>query len=69
MRLAPILPNGSPLISVLWFLYEEGSFWHTAQEKMILRHNLFQNPRCAFETSLDAGRFKLLRGQGMLNLN
>jgi hypothetical protein len=69
VRLAPISPNGSPLISVLCFLYEEGNFWYTAQEKMILRHNLFRNPRCAFEASLDTGRSKLLRGQSMLNLN
>jgi hypothetical protein len=68
VRLASISSNGFPLISTLWFLYEEGYFWCITQEKTILRQNLLRNPRCAFEISLDEGQFKLLRGQGMAEL-
>jgi len=68
VRLASISSNGFPLISTLWFLYEDQKFWCITQEKTILRSNLFRNPRCAFEIALDKSRFKLLRGQGTAEL-
>ena len=68
VRLASISSNGFPLISTLWFLYEDEKFWCITQEKTILRSNLFRNPRCAFEIALDKSRFKLLRGQGTAEL-
>jgi len=68
VRLASLSSNGFPLISTLWFLYEDGNFWCITQERTILRHNLFRDPRCAFEISLDKSRFKLLRGQGVAEL-
>ena len=46
VRLASISSNGFPLISTLWFLYEDEKFWGITQEKTILRSNLFRNPRC-----------------------
>ena len=62
-------PNGFPLISTLWLLYEGGLFWCITQERTLLRRNLAANPRCAFEIALEGKRFKLLRGQGLATLD
>jgi hypothetical protein len=69
VRLASHSPNGFPLISTLWFLYEDGLFWCITQQRTLLRRNLAANPRCAFEIALDGQRFKLLRGQGLATLD
>ena len=69
VRLASHSPNGFPLISTLWFLYEDGVFWCITQQRTLLRRNLAANPRCAFEIALDDQRFKLLRGQGLATLD
>ena len=69
VRLASQSPNGFPLISTLWFIYENGMFWCITQQRTLLRRNLAENPRCAFEIALDSQRFKLLRGQGLATLD
>ena len=69
VRLASISPNGFPLISTLWFMYERGFFWCITQQRTLLRRNLAADPRCAFEIGLDGQRFKLLRGQGFATLD
>ena len=69
MRLASQSPNGFPLISTLWSIYEDGIFWCITQHSTLLRRNLAVNPRCAFEIALSGKRFKLLRGQGLASLD
>jgi hypothetical protein len=69
VRLASQSPNGFPLISTLWCIYEDGVFWCITQQRTLLRRNLSANPRCAFEIGLDGQRFKLLRGQGLATLD
>jgi hypothetical protein len=69
VRLASQSPNGFPLISTLWAIYEDGIFWCITQHRTLLRRNLAANPRCAFEIALDGQRFKLLRGQGLASLD
>jgi len=69
VRLASQSPNGFPLISTLWSIYEDGIFWCITQHRTLLRRNLAANPRCAFEIALDGQRFKLLRGQGLASLD
>ena len=69
VRLASQSPNGFPLISTLWSLYEDGVFWCITQHRTLLRRNLAANPRCAFEIALKGQRFKLLRGQGLASLD
>ena len=69
VRLASQSPNGFPLISTLWFIYEDGIFWCITQQRTLLRRNLAANPRCAFEIGLSGQRFKLLRGQGLATLD
>lgn len=69
MRLASQSPNGFPLISTVWCLYEDETFWCITQARTLLRRNLSQNPRCAFEIGLEGQRFKLLRGQGLAVLD
>lgn len=68
-RLASISANGFPLVSTVWFLYEERSFWCITQERTLLRRNLARNPRCAFEMAPPGGPYKLLRGQGTATLH
>jgi hypothetical protein len=68
-RLASLSPNGFPLISTLWFLYEDGLFWCITQERTLMRRNLAADPRCAFEIPLPGGAYKLLRGQGVATLD
>tara|TARA_B110000503_G_scaffold138325_1_gene224298 strand:- start:1274 stop:1720 length:447 start_codon:yes stop_codon:yes gene_type:complete len=69
VRLASQSPNGFPLISTLWSIYEDGVFWCITQHRTLLRRNLAANPRCAFEFALEGKRFKLLRGQGLATLD
>jgi len=69
VRLASQSPNGYPLISTLWFLYEDGCFWCITQSSTLMRRNLAANPRCAFEIALSGARYKLLRGQGDASLD
>ncbi|MDG2046341.1 MAG: pyridoxamine 5'-phosphate oxidase family protein [Halioglobus sp.] len=69
MRVASQSPNGFPLISTLWSIYEDGIFWCITQHGTLLRRNLAVNPRCAFEIALSGKRFKLLRGQGLASLD
>jgi hypothetical protein len=69
VRLASQSPNGFPLISTVWSIYEDGIFWCITQHRTLLRRNLAANPRCAFEIALDGQRFKLLRGQGLASLD
>ena len=69
VRLASQSPNGYPLISTLWFLYEDESFWCITQAATLMRRNLTANPRCAFEIALTGARYKLLRGQGDATLD
>jgi hypothetical protein len=64
VRLASLSPHGYPLISTLWFVYEQEKFWCITQSRTLMRRNLAANPRCAFEITLPGGRYKLLRGQG-----
>jgi len=64
VRLSSQSPNGYPLISTLWFLYEDGCFWCITNQSTLMRRNLSANPRCAFEITLHDARYKLLRGQG-----
>ena len=68
VRLASLSPNGFPLISTLWFIYDKGLFWCITQQRTLLRRNLARDPRCGFEIGLDGQRFKLLRGQGLATL-
>ena len=69
VRLASQSPNGYPLISTLWFLYEDRCFWCITQAATLMRRNLTANPRCAFEIELTGARYKLLRGQGVATLD
>lgn len=69
VRLASHSPNGYPLISTLWFLYEDECFWCITQATTLMRRNLTANPRCAFEIALTGARYKLLRGQGDATLD
>ena len=69
VRLASQSPNGFPLISTVWSIYEDGIFWCITQHRTLLRRNLAANPRCAFDIALDGQRFKLLRGQGLASLD
>ncbi|MGR8947739.1 MAG: pyridoxamine 5'-phosphate oxidase family protein [Gammaproteobacteria bacterium] len=69
VRLASLSANGFPLISTIWFLYENGLLWCITQQRTLLRRNLAADPRCGFEIGLDGQRFKLLRGQGLATLD
>jgi hypothetical protein len=69
VRLASQSLNGYPLISTLWFLYEDECFWCITQAATLMRRNLEADPRCAFEIALTGARYKLLRGQGDATLD
>jgi len=70
VRLASQSPNGYPLISTLWFLYDDDYFWCITQKSTLLRRNLATNRKCAFEITLDGdAKYKVIRGQGNAILN
>ena len=47
MRIAVVRANGSPLVTPIWFLHEEGAIWFTPREKSEWFTCLRRDPRVA----------------------
>ncbi|MDG2154415.1 MAG: pyridoxamine 5'-phosphate oxidase family protein [Gammaproteobacteria bacterium] len=58
------ISNGAPLVSSLWYLYEDGAIWCATRPDARLIHWLEDSPRCAFEVAGDNMPYKGVRGQG-----
>ncbi len=68
VRLAS-LSDGAPLVSSLWYLYEEGALWCATRPDAKLIEWLAAAPRCGFEIAGDQMPYKGVRGQGVATLH
>ena len=63
VRLASNAPSGYPLLASLWFIPLEGSLWCATQRKAQIASQLADDPRCAFEISLESPPYRGVRGK------
>ena len=63
LRLACITRQGWPLVTSLWFVYEQGRLYCATQESAKVIYHLRQNPRCGFEIAGDQPPYRGVRGQ------
>jgi nitroimidazol reductase NimA-like FMN-containing flavoprotein (pyridoxamine 5'-phosphate oxidase superfamily) len=49
MRIASVRPDGSPLVTPIWFIHEEGAIWFTPREKSEWFANLRHDPRVCLD--------------------
>ena len=68
VRLSCNTDNGCPLLSSLWFFYEQGKLFCATHEKSALARYLEQDSRCAFEIAVNTPPYKGVRGQGRAHL-
>jgi len=63
LRLA-IVAKETPLIVPLWYRFAEGSFWCASPSSAKVVQVLQDNPRCAFDVSVNDMPYRGVRGQG-----
>ena len=47
MRIATVHPDGSPLVTPIWFVFEDGSIFFTPRARSQWRDNIARDPRVA----------------------
>ena len=57
MRIGTVRADGSPLVTPIWFLHEDGSIWFTPREKSEWLANLRRDPRASLYVGRDARAF------------
>jgi len=63
------ISDGAPLVSSLWYLYDDGAIWCATRRDAKLAGWLQDAPRCAFEVAGDSMPYKGVRGQGVATLD
>ena len=63
------MSDGAPMVSSLWYLYEDGAIWCATRSDAKLARWLEDTPRCAFEVAGDNMPYKGVRGQGVATLD
>lgn len=69
VRLACNTHDGYPLLTSLWFFYEQGSLFCATHEGSVIARHLLNDPRCAFEIAVNEPPYKGVRGQGQARLD
>lgn len=64
LRVACNGANGHPVMASLWFVPIEGKLFCATQRSARVVSLLSQDPRCAFELSVEAPPYRGVRGQG-----
>jgi len=64
VHLAVMMPNGTPVVCSLWYLWDEGALWCATQATAKVAKCLVENPNCGFEVAPDSPPYKGVRGQG-----
>ncbi len=62
MRLACVAATGYPLVTSLWFLWQDGCFWCAVQEHSRVAAHSRRNARCGFEIAADQPPYRGVRG-------
>ena len=64
MRLAVNGFGGFPIVTPLWFLWNEGAIWAAVQPSTAVARALERDTRCAFEISEETPPYRGVRGRG-----
>lgn len=64
MRLAVNTSSGFPVVTPLWFLWQEGSLWGACKPDAAIVKLLRKDGRCAFDISVEDTPYYGIRGQG-----
>ena len=68
MRIATVLPDGSPLVTPIWYLFEEGAIWFTPREKSEWFDNLRRDPRVCLSIDEESMPYRKVLVQGSVEL-
>lgn len=68
VRLGTLTSDGRPLVSSLWFLYEDQALWCATQASSSVASLLQQTPECGFEVAPEQMPYRGVRGQGRAEL-
>jgi hypothetical protein len=69
IRLASIAPDGFPIVSSLWYVFEGGSIWCATQRTANVAERLEREPRCGFEIAADSIPYRGIRGRARATLD
>lgn len=68
IRLATISGNGIPLVTSVWYLYDNGLIWCAVQNDSDIAKNISEDNRCGFEIGPNNPPYMGVRGQGLAEL-
>jgi nitroimidazol reductase NimA-like FMN-containing flavoprotein (pyridoxamine 5'-phosphate oxidase superfamily) len=69
VRIACNGSSGHPVMASLWFVPIEGKLYCATQRSSRIVSLLSQDPRCAFELSVEAPPYRGVRGQGIATVH
>jgi len=69
LRIACNGTTGHPVMASLWFVPEEGRLWCATQQSARIVSLLSDDPRCAFELSVETPPYRGVRGRGMATID
>jgi nitroimidazol reductase NimA-like FMN-containing flavoprotein (pyridoxamine 5'-phosphate oxidase superfamily) len=61
--------SGHPVLVSLWFVPLDGKLWCATPQSARVASLLGQDPRCAFEVSVEAPPYRGVRGAGLASLS
>lgn len=64
VRLSCVRGSGWPVVLSLWYLYDQGKLYCATQRRAKVVRYLRENPRCAFEVSVNEKPYRGVRGWG-----
>jgi len=68
MRLAVNGASGFPILTPLWHFWIDGSLWAAAKPSSAIVRALRNDPRCAFDISIETPPYKGVRGRGQAKI-
>ena len=68
VRLGTLTSDGAPLVSSLWFLYEDQALWCATQASSSVAQLLDRSPVCGFEIAPEQMPYRGVRGQGRVQV-
>ena len=69
LRLASVGSDGYPLVSSLWFTWQQGEFLCATHKSSLVARRLGANSACGFEIAADSMPYRGVRGQGNVVLD
>jgi hypothetical protein len=68
LRISSVGSDGFPLVSSLWFLYQDNCFFCATHKSSLLAKRFLLNSKCGFEVAADSMPYSGVRGQGIVSM-